>query len=322
MKKAFAMILAVAMSLSLAACGSTAAASSAAPSAPAEDKVLIGLSMHNQTADWAVQFKDTFLECASEKNVEVAWNDANSVAATQVNNIEDLVTQGVDSLVVVPADYTALGQALKTASDAGIKIVNADSKVDEADQPLISSFVTADCYTGGYNAGKYLADILPEGATVAGLNYPQIAVIADRFIGMQDAFKDLGRDDIIYIDKVCTDLNAIATYTEDMLMANPEIAAFVCLNDNTALSCYGTCAQMSRDDCMVFGFDGSPAAKQSIANGEMTGTLVYSPVDLAKSSFDAAYALATGGEAEKEVQVDMWLISPENIKDRDLNAWE
>lgn len=332
MKKVSALVLVFCMVFALAACGnssSSAAPVSSAPSQAAESTtpestgdILIALSMHNQTADWAVQFKDTFLECAKEADVEVTWNDANEDAATQVNNIDDLVAQDPNALVVVPQDYTALGQALQTAYDAGIPIVNADSKVDEADQHRISSFITADCYAGGYTAGEYLADVLPEGATVGTLNYPQIAVIADRFIGMQDAFDDLGRDDIIVIEKVVTDLNAIATYTEDMLMANPEISAFLCLNDNTALSCYGTCAQMGYEDCIVIGFDGSPAAKQSIANGDMTGSLVYSPVDLAKNSFDAAYAYATGGTYEKEVQVPMWLISPENIDERDLDNWE
>lgn len=290
--------------------------------AMAEDTLRIGLSMHNQTADWAVQFKDTFLALGEENGIDVVWNDANGVAATQVDNIDDLLAQDIDVLVVVPADYTALGQALAAAKELGVKVVNADSKVVEEDQQFVDCFVTADCYEGGKTCGKYLAEFFPEGATIGGLNYPQIAVIADRFTGTQDAWDELGRDDLILIDKTCTDLNAIATYTEDMLMANPEIAGFVCLNDNTALSCYAACVQLDRPDCVVIGFDGSPAAKQSIANGEMTATLVYSPVDMATYSFDAAAKLARGEEAEQEVKVEMWMINPDNIAERDLENWE
>ncbi len=290
--------------------------------AMAEDALRIGLSMHNQTADWAVQFKDTFVALGEEAGIDVVWNDANSVAATQVDNIDDLLAQDIDVLVVVPADYTALGQALAAAKDAGVKVVNADSMVVEEDQQYVDCFVTADCYEGGKTCGKYLAELFPEGATIGGLNYPQIAVIADRFTGTQDAWNELGREDLILIDKTCTDLNAIATYTEDMLMANPEIAGFVCLNDNTALSCYAACKQLDRADCVVIGFDGSPAAKQSIANGEMTATLVYSPVDMATYSFDAAAKLANGEEHEKGVKVDMWMINPDYIGERDRENWE
>ena len=316
MKKTFFALLVLMLVLSLVSCASDTGTT-------ADDgEVLIGLAMHNQTADWAVQFKDTFLEKAAEADVEVVWNDANAVAATQVSNIEDLIAQKIDVLVVVPADYTALGQVLKTASEAGIRIVNADSKVAEEDQVYCDVFITADCYEGGRTCGEYLAEMFPDGATFGGLNYPQIQAIADRFIGTQDAWDDLGRDDLILLDKTCTDLNAIATYTEDMLMANPEIAGFICLNDNTALSCYAACVQLGRPDCVVIGFDGSPAAKQSIADGGMTASLVYSPVDIAGYAFDAANKLATGTDVPKDVQVPMWMINPENIAERDLDAWE
>lgn len=334
MKKTLALILAVVMAFALCACGQSSAPATEAPAAadapaaeaPAAegDKVIIGLAMHNQTADWAVQMKDSFLEAAAAEhdNVEVIWNDANAVASAQVDNIETLVAQGCSVIVVDPQDYTALGSALKVATDAGVKIVNCDSKVIEDDQSMVSSFITADCYGGGVTLGEYLVDKLPEGAKVGFLNYSTIAVIADRFIGVADAFAAAGRDDIVVVEKECTDLNAIASYTEDMLLADPDITCFICLNDNTALSCWAACNQLGSPEIMVYGFDGSPAGKQSINNGEMAGTMVYSPVDLAKSSFDAAYALATGAEAENEVLVPMWLISPENIAERNLEAWE
>ena len=157
MKKILALILAVVMTLALCACGQTAAPATAeapasaeepAAEAPAADgKIKIGLAMHNQTADWAVQMKDSVLEAAAEKDdVEVIWNDANAVASAQVDNIETLVAQGCSVIVVDPQDYTALGNALKVATDAGVKIVNCDSKVIEDDQPMVSSFITADCW--------------------------------------------------------------------------------------------------------------------------------------------------------------------------------
>ena len=54
----------------------------------------------------------------------------------------------------------------------------------------------------------------------------------------------------------------------------------------------------------------------------MTGTMVYSPVDLAKTSFDAGLKLAKGEEVEKEAQVDMWMINSDNIGDYNLESWD
>ena len=322
MKRILAILLAVVMAFALVSCGSDKDKESNPPeTTPAGDQLFIGLAMHNQTEDWAVQFANTFKAEAEAIGAKVSVTDANSTPANQVSQIEDLVSQGIDVLVVLPADYTALGNALKTAKDAGVLVVNADSKVDEADQALVDCFVTADCYGGGYTAGEYLAEKLPENAIVGELNYPQLSVIAVRFEGMRAALKDKGRDDVTFVSKDCTDLSAIATYTEDLLMANPDINAFLCLNDNTALTCAGTCKQMNKEGILIIGFDGSPAGKQSIAAGEMTGSMVYSPVDLAKASLEAAQKLAAGENVEKETAVDMWMINPDNIADMDLEGW-
>ncbi len=329
------LVLVLAMSMMIVACGNNASqpAESDKTMPPAESdkttqpeqtgdngnvekQLFVGLAMHNQTETWAVEFAKTFEAACKNDNIKVAITDANATPANQVSQIEDLVAQGIDVLVVLPADYTALGNALKTAKEAGVKIVNADSKVAEADQNMIDCFVTADCYKGGYNAGLYLAKMLPKDAVYGGLNYSQLSVIADRFKGLKQALKDQGRDDVKIVEKDCTDLSAIATYTEDLIIANPKITGFLCLNDNTALTCYGTCKQMNHAEAIVVGFDGSPAGKQSISAGEMTGTMVYSPVDLAKSSEQAALALAQGKTVEKETMVEMYMINKENIKDK------
>ena len=331
MKRTLAILMSMLMAVSLIACGGGSSSQSQSSQAQSgasssgdtsgEDKLFIGLAMHNQTEDWTVQFANSFKEKAEAAGAEVAITDANATPANQVSQIEDLVAQGIDVLVVLPADYTALGNALKTAKDAGVLVVNADSKVVEADQALVDCFVTADCYTGGYTAGEYLAEVLPENAVVGELNYPQLSVIAVRFEGMRAALADKGRTDVTFVSKDCTDLSAIATYTEDMLISNPGIDAFLCLNDNTALTCASTCKQMNKEDVIIIGFDGSPAGKQSIAAGEMTGSMVYSPIDMAETSCDAAIALAKGEPVEKETLVEMWMINPDNIGEQDLEGW-
>ncbi|HWP21726.1 MAG TPA: substrate-binding domain-containing protein [Candidatus Cryosericum sp.] len=342
MKKLLSVLLVLAMIVAFVGCSAKPAAEQAATTADAtadaqaaateavaeataepaaDDQCFIGLAMHNQTETWAVAFADAFKAAAEAAGCKVAVTDANATASNQVSQIEDLVTQGIDVLVVLPADYTALGSALKTAYDAGVKIVDADSKVVEADQSMVSCFVTADCYKGGYAIGEYLADKLEQNAVIGALNYKQLSVIADRFTGLADALKDKGRTDVTIVEKDCTDLSAIASYTEDLLTANPTISAFVCLNDNTALSCYGAAKQLGYPDVMVFGFDGSPAGKQSISAGEMTGSMVYSPIDMANASFNAAYAIWHGDAFDKEASVSMWMINTDNISQYDLTTW-
>lgn len=277
--------------------------------------------MHNQNETWAVQFAQSFKYAAQSAGASVSVTDANCVAANQVSQIEDLVAQKISVLVVLPADYTALGNALQAGKDAGVKVVNADSKVVESDQSLVDVFVTADAYKGGVTCGEYLAEKLPKNAKIGVINYSVLSVIADRFTGLRDALKNKGRTDVVVVEKDATDLSAIASYTEDLLTANSDIAGFVCLNDNAALACYGMCDQMGRSDTMVIGFDGSHAGKQSISAQQMTGTMVYLPADLAKTSCDAAVKLSDNKEVEKDTKIDMWMINQENISQQNLESW-
>lgn len=181
--------------------------------------------------------------------------------------------------------------------------------------------MSADAYKGGVTCDEYLAEKLPKNAKIGVINYSVLSVIADRFTGLRDALKNKGRTDVVVVEKDATDLSAIASYTEDLLTANSDIAGFVCLNDNAALACYGMCDQMGRSDAMVIGFDGSPAGKQSISAQQMTGTMVYSPADLAKTSCDAAVKLSDNKEVEKDTKIDMWMINRENISQQNLESW-
>ena len=53
----------------------------------------------------------------------------------QVGLVEQMVAQGVQAIVIAPADSKALVPALKRAKDAGVLIVNIDNKLDADDAP-------------------------------------------------------------------------------------------------------------------------------------------------------------------------------------------
>ena len=83
-----------------------------------------------------------------------------SYYANQVSQIEDLVTQGIDVLVVLPADYTALGSALKTAD------------VENASYVTVLAYNTAEELFGK-------ADVVGEQLTIGGRNFLVVGVLEE-----------------------------------------------------------------------------------------------------------------------------------------------
>jgi len=152
-KKLLALVLALVMTASLAACGGGSASTSQPASGPAADSTeqaspeenstdaqtsstdskkykiavmpkLIGIPYFTQTGEGAIQAGEAL-------GVEVIYvGPTKADAAEQVKMIEDLINQGVDAICVAPNDPNAVVPALNKAKEAGILILDWDTPVD------------------------------------------------------------------------------------------------------------------------------------------------------------------------------------------------
>jgi ABC-type sugar transport system substrate-binding protein len=97
------------------------------PTAFAEEKEkTIGLAVANLQADFFNQIKQSVEREAKAKGVKVVTVDAKGDAATQVSQIQDLITRGVDALIYIPAGATAAEYPVKAAREAKIPVVAVD----------------------------------------------------------------------------------------------------------------------------------------------------------------------------------------------------
>lgn len=154
MKRLVALFMAVAMTLSLAACsdggaGSSAAASGAASAAgssaggdsvdaskfkssKSEKEWTIAVVTKDNTAAWFKRMEEGVNKYSKETGIKVIQKGpANADAASQVQVVEDLIAQGVDALCVVPIDPTALEPTLKSAMEKGIPVVTHEASVQD-----------------------------------------------------------------------------------------------------------------------------------------------------------------------------------------------
>lgn len=124
MKKIFAVMLALIMALSLVACGSAGNDSSTDGAGDEDGKIVIGVSLHDLTSDGyaanLIGIKDL---AASKGNVEIKAVSAEGSAETQISQIEDFITSGVDGIILLPVDSSALAGKVKEATEAGIPVV-------------------------------------------------------------------------------------------------------------------------------------------------------------------------------------------------------
>ena len=88
----------------------------------------IGLAVANHQADFFNQIKQYVEREAKAKGTKVVAVDAKGDAATQVGQIQELITRGMDTLIYVPASATAAGVPVKAAKDAKTPVVTVDRR--------------------------------------------------------------------------------------------------------------------------------------------------------------------------------------------------
>jgi D-xylose transport system substrate-binding protein len=118
----------------------------------------IGLSLDTlKEARWQAD-RDMFVRRASELGARVLVLAANSDDTVQIGDVEKLITNGVDVLVIVPHDGTAMAKAVRLAHDAGIPVIAYDRIVRDSDLDLYVSF---DNERVGELQAKFLVERLP-----------------------------------------------------------------------------------------------------------------------------------------------------------------
>lgn len=174
MKKILAMLLALVMVLSLAACGgssepaATEAPAAEAPAAeapaaeePAAEEVggnLVGVAMPTKDLQrWNQDGENMKLQLeAAGYTVDLQYA-ANDIA-TQVSQIENMIANGCEVLVIASIDGEALGTVLDQAKAAGIPVIAYDRLIMNSD--AVSYYATFDNWDVGVKQGEFIVEAL------------------------------------------------------------------------------------------------------------------------------------------------------------------
>jgi putative multiple sugar transport system substrate-binding protein len=98
------------------------------------------------------RFKDAF--DAAGYDVEILFSEGDS--AKEKTNVENLITKGVQVLIICPQDATAAAAAAEEARAAGVKVISYDRLIRETE--AVDYYVTFDSIAVGEAQGQYLVD--------------------------------------------------------------------------------------------------------------------------------------------------------------------
>lgn len=289
-----------------------------------DDAVVFGYTSMTQNNPFFITIEETIREEVEANGDTLITTDPAMDVSLQINQIEDMITQGIDAIYLNPVDFEGIRPALEMLEEANIPIINYDTEV--ADMEFVTSYVGSDNYNAGYVVGEDLVAKLPDGGTVIVLDTPQLNSITARVQGFLDAIEG-SNIEVVAQQDAKGDLQVAMEVTEDLLIANPDVDAIFGGNDPTALGALAAALAQGftpEDGPMIYGVDGSPDLKKELASGStlIEGTGAQSPINIAKQSVEVAYQIVNGKEYEENIPVETFLISEDNISEFEVDGWQ
>jgi len=167
-KKSWLVILLVLASLLLvlAACGSPEAEAPSEAEAPAEVEApaenaeevagKVGIVLPTKDEPRWVQDEARFKEALESAGYEVEILFSQGDSAKERANVEDLITKGVQVIIITPQDGTAAAAAADVAKEAGVSVISYDRLIRDTD--AVDYYVTFDSLAVGAQQAQYLVD--------------------------------------------------------------------------------------------------------------------------------------------------------------------
>jgi len=229
----------------------------------------------------------------------------------QVSLVEQMVAQGVNAIVIAPADSKALVPALKRAKDAGVLVINIDNKLDAEvlqQAGLSIPFVGPDNRDGAKRVGEAAAKKLQAGDKVAIIEgIPTAFNGQQRRLGNEDAMKAANMN-IVSIQSGQWEMDKANTIAAGLLSEHADLKAILCGNDSMALGAVAAVQAAGRTgQVLITGFDNIEAVQPMIEDGRMLATANQHGDQLAVFGIEIALKVLKGEEApaDKTTPVDV-----------------
>ncbi|MEP6925554.1 MAG: substrate-binding domain-containing protein [Pyrinomonadaceae bacterium] len=258
-------------------------------------KVKIGLSMSTLKEERWVRDREAFEKRCRELSVECVITIADGKVDKQTNDVDNLLTQGVNVLVIIPQDATQAASMVEKAKAQNVPVISYDRLINSDKLDL---YISHQIPVIGRKIAEYALQHVPKGNYVMVYGAPTdnnaLVIKKAQLEVLQPAIE---RGDIkIVADQFATDWRpeeALKIVENALTQQNDNIQAVVASNDGTA---GGSIAALEKKGLtgkvLVTGQDAEKAALQRIAEGKQTMTIYKPIVPLATGAVDAALKLA------------------------------
>ncbi|WP_460696455.1 ABC transporter substrate-binding protein [Nocardia thraciensis] len=238
-------------------------------------------------------------------------------AAQQTPIVTGVIANKPGAVLIAPTHATAMASPLEQAKDAGIKVIEVDTALDDTSVALSS--VSSDNRKGGQLAAQTLSKLVGGKGSVLVINTKAGTSTTDlRAQGFEEELKNqagLTSLGVQYNNNEAAQAASIVTAT---LAAHPDLAGIFATNLSSAegaatgLRNAGKLGQVK-----LVGFDASPKQVEDLKAGTVQALIAQDPAAIGAKGVEQAAAAIENKPVTRNIQTGMVAITP---ADMDANA--
>lgn len=293
----------------LAACTALAAPLTAVQ---AQGKITIGVSLPQDDNPFYIAMMRGIRARAGELGWEVVSVSSNEDKLKQINGVQDLVARGVKGVLISPIDATGVNAAYDAAAAGKVPIVSVARGSTSPNQTL---HVAMDEKQIGRDIAEWTARSIGGKGKVAMLlgpsGAPTFRNLAEGYTEVMGKYPDIR---VVFRNDGPLTRERGLKNTEDVLVANPDLAAIYTANDDVALGATQAVLAASRKGkTLVTGMNGVPPALRALKDGNLAMTVELNPVLWGRMGVDVLSEYLKGSKVEPRVFIKHVLIDNSNI---------
>ena len=236
--------------------------------------------------------------------------------ASQANAVQDLETQGIDALVILPTDPDPLVNAIKEVKSKGTFVALVDRAPSTNDNSVRDLYVAGNNFALGQTAGEYIKNTTPD-AEVVVIRGMAIPIDQQR----QDGFdKGIEGSNVKVLDRQYGNWNRDDAFKvmQDYLTKYQKIDVVWCQDDDMAVGVLQAIEQAGRKDIqyVIAGAGSKDMIKKVMDGDKMIPVDVLYPPAMVGTALEMTAANFYGQVPVRGVYtIDATLVTKDNAKD-------
>lgn len=284
-----------------------------------EQSLLIGCSYMTMNNEFYQILNEQISHKVEAERDRIILRDPALNSDRQIEQINEMIDQGINALVVTPVDSSSLTEVLQRAKDRGIKVVVVDTDID--DESLADCTIVSDNYRAGYVVGNYYLKEHKEGRVVI-LTHEETSSGRERVQGFKDAIAANKKVKIVAELDCKGQVEIALPVLKGYIDNGSSFDSVFCLNDPSAVGAASALEEYGfLDKTDVYGVDGAPDVKALIADGKIRATAQQFPTKIGNRAAEAVYQLLRGEEVRDD-RVSVKLLTKDNMEDNYVDRWQ